>query len=41
MNLTPMGGLSFMLFLDLLQRLSSLVFYLEKNVVDKVLEENI
>jgi len=41
MHLTPMGGLSFMLFLDLLQKLSFLVFYLEKNVVDKVFEENI
>lgn len=41
MHLTPMVGLSFILFLDLLQRLSLVVFYLEKNIVDKVLEENI
>jgi hypothetical protein len=41
MNLTPMGGLSFLLFLDLLQRLSALVFYLEKQVIDEVLTENL
>jgi len=36
MNLTPMGGLSFLLFMDLLQRLSSLIFYLENQVIDKL-----
>ena len=38
MNLTPMGGLSFLLFLDLLQRLSALVFHLEKTVIDQILD---
>jgi len=40
MNLTPMKGLSFLLFLDLLQRLSVLVFYLEKQVIDNILNES-
>lgn len=36
MSLTPMGGLSFLLFMDLLQRLSGLIFYLENQVIDKL-----
>jgi len=40
MNLTPMKGLSFLLFLDLLQRLSTLVFYLEKQVIDNILNKD-
>jgi len=40
MDLTPMKGLSFLVFLDLLQRLSALVFYLEKQVIDNILNGN-